>query len=359
MKAFNALVIAAFRQFFRDRMSLFFTFAFPIVFMVLFGLVFSGNDNVNYKIGLVDQDTAQSSVGLKQIFENVPAFRISEGDLETKLTEIREGKIQALVVIPAQFTANLPQGNQVDISTYYDPSQQSSQVILEMIRQVAGQMNREISQVPILIGIKEESISVYDLDYVDYLIPGILAMSILFLGLFGSLPMVEWREKQVLKRLGATPLPRAAIVSSQVFYRVILALVQTIIIITVARFVFQVSMVGNWFLLFGVVILGILTFVAIGYLSVARPRTTEGAIPVIQLVQFPMLFLSGIFFPLETMPDFIQPIVAVMPLTYLGDALRQIMTGATPEYSLLVNILVLSGWFLISTILAVRFFRWE
>jgi len=186
-----------------------------------------------------------------------------------------------------------------------------------------------------------------------------LAMSILFLGLFGSLPMVEWREKQVLKRLGATPLPRAAIVSSQVFYRVILALIQTLMIIAVARFAFQVNMVGNWFLLFGVVVLGILTFVAIGYLTIARPRTTEGAIPLIQLVQFPMLFLSGIFFPLDTMPSFMQPIVAVMPLTYLGDALRQIMAGATPEYSLLVDTMVLLGWFVIATILTIRFFRWE
>jgi len=109
--------------------------------------------------------------------------------------------------------------------------------------------------------------------------------------------MVEWREKQVLKRLGATPLPRATLVASQVFYRVLLALVQTVMIILLARFMFKVNMVGNWFVLAGVVILGILTFVAIGYLAVARPRTTEGAIPLIQLVQFPMLFLSGIFFP--------------------------------------------------------------
>ena len=112
-------------------------------------------------------------------------------------------------------------------------------------------------------------------------------------------------------------------------------------------------------MLFGVVILGILTFVAIGYLTVARPRTNEGAIPVIQFVQFPILFLSGIFFLMDTMPLFIQSIVAIMPLTYLGDALRQIMAGATPEYSLLVYTIILLGWFVIATVLTIRFLRWE
>ena len=111
--------------------------------------------------------------------------------------------------------------------------------------------------------------------------------------------------------------------------------------------------------MFGLVILGILTFVAIGYLTVARPRTTEGAIPIIQLVQFPMLFLSGIFFPIDTMPAFMKPIVAIMPLTYLGDALRQVMTGTSPDHPLIINTVVLFGWFVVASILTIRFFRWE
>jgi ABC-2 type transport system permease protein len=359
VKAFNRLVIASFKQFLRDKTSLFFTFAFPIVFMVLFGLVFSGNDKTIYDIGLVDQDNSVSSNNIKVALKAMPVFRLTEGNLDNKLDQMKKGKIDALIIIPAEFESNISQGNQVGLTAYFDPSQQSSQIILALVRQVADQTNQQISRIPSIISIREESISAYNLKYVDYIIPGILAMSILFLGLFGSLPMVEWREKQVLKRLGATPLPRTTLVSSQVFYRVLLALVQTAMIILVARFVFKVNMVGNWFLLAGIVILGSLTFVAIGYLAVARPRTTEGAIPLIQLVQFPMLFLSGIFFPLDTMPAFMKPIVAIMPLTYLGDALRQVMTGAAPDNALLVNLIVLLGWFVISTVLAIRFFRWE
>jgi ABC-2 type transport system permease protein len=170
---------------------------------------------------------------------------------------------------------------------------------------------------------------------------------------------VEWREKKVLKRFGATPLHRSTMVSSQVAYRLILALAQTLIIITIAYFVFNVQMVGNWFLLFGLVLLGTLTFISIGYFAVSRARTVEGAMPIIQIIQFPMLFLSGIFFPVEIMPDFMRPIIATIPLTYLGDAFRQIMVDAIPVYPLVLDIGVLVTWLVICMALAIRLFRWE
>lgn len=81
--------------------------------------------------------------------------------------------------------------------------------------------------------------------------------------------------------------------------------------------------------------------------------------PIIQIVQFPMLFLSGIFFPIEIMPDFMRPIVEAIPLTYLGDAFRQIMVDATPLHSLATDVAVLAGWLVVCMLLAIRFFRWE
>jgi ABC-2 type transport system permease protein len=135
--------------------------------------------------------------------------------------------------------------------------------------------------------------------------------------------------------------------------------VQTLIIIVVARVVFNVQMIGNWLLLFGLVLLGALTFVSIGYFAVARARTTESAMPIVQLVQFPMLFLSGIFFPVEFLPDFMRPIVNAMPLTYLGDALRQVMVDATPLFPLFLDVAVLAGWLVACVLLGVWLFRWE
>ena len=113
------------------------------------------------------------------------------------------------------------------------------------------------------------------------------------------------------------------------------------------------------FIKIGLVLLGALTFISIGYLAVSRARTTEGAMPIIQLIQFPMLFLSGIFFPIDFMPDFIRPVIQAMPLTYLGDAFRQVMVQATPLHPLWLDATVLAGWLVVSMALSIRFFRWE
>jgi ABC-2 type transport system permease protein len=181
----------------------------------------------------------------------------------------------------------------------------------------------------------------------------------MFLGLFSGIVQVDRREKKVLKRFGATPLKKHTVVLSQIVQRLIIALMQAVIIIAIARLFFDVQMVGNWFVLLGVVFLGTLTMISIGYVIVARARTEESAQPIIQLVQFPMMFLSGIFFPLEFMPDFIKPVVMAMPLTYLGDALRQVMVNATPLYPLGIDLAVLSAWLLACMLLSFWLFKWE
>jgi ABC-2 type transport system permease protein len=360
MRAFYKLLISDLKQFLRDRTALFFTFAFPIIFIFIFGWVFSGTSDVNYDIGLVNND--QSSIGesISQTLHQIPIFELSEGDMDTKLDELRNGDLRAVVVIPADIESSISSGQAADIKVYYDPTQTtSSQIIIPVLTQVVDEMNRQLTQQPILLQLSQESIQAHDLRDIDYLVPGILAMSVLFLGLFGSLTLVERREKKVLKRFGATPLRRSTMVFSQVIYRLVLAVIQTLIIIAIASLVFNVQMVGNWFLLLGLVLLGTLTFISIGYFAVSRARTTEGAMPIIQIIQFPMLFLSGIFFPVEFMPDFMRPVLAVIPLTYLGDAFRQVMVEATPLYPLSLDITVLGIWLVICMILAIKLFRWE
>jgi ABC-2 type transport system permease protein len=360
MRAFSKLLVSDLKQFLRDRTALFFTFAFPILFIFIFGWVFSGTGNVSYDIGLVKNESSPTGESISQMLLNIPIFETSEGKLEEKLEELKEGDLRAVVVIPSDIDISIGNGQTVEIKVYYDPAQTTSaQIILPVLRQAIDEVNRLLTEQPLLLQLSEESIQAQDLRDIDYLVPGILAMSILFLGLFGSLVLVERREKKILKRFGATPLNRSTMVFSQIAYRLILALIQTLIIIGIAYLVFNVQMVGNWFILLSLVSLGTLTFISIGYFVVARAKTTEGAIPIIQIIQFPMLFLSGIFFPVDFMPDFMRPIIAIIPLTYLGDAFRQVMVDATPLYPLSLDITVLGIWLVLCMILAVKLFRWE
>ncbi len=360
MKAFNKLLVAAFKQFFRDRTALFFTFAFPLLFMLIFGLAFSGEQDVRYDIGLANNDTSSIGQGISQSLAQIPIFRISQGELNTELEELKKGNLRAVILVPSDLEDTIASGKTADITVYYDPSQTTSaQIILSVLNEAINRINQQLTQQPVLLELAVQSVQAHELRNIDYLVPGILAMSVLFLGLFGALPLVDWREKQILKRLGATPLRRSTVITSQVFYRLVLALLQTLIIIAIAYLVFHVQMVGSWLLLLGLVILGTLTFVSIGYLAVSRVKTTEGAMPIIQLIQFPMLFLSGIFFPVEFFPAFMRPIVDAIPLTYLGDAFRQIMVEATPVHPINIDIAALAAWLIVCMLLAIRFFRWE
>lgn len=360
MRAFAKLLVADFKLFYRDKTAVFFTFAFPLLFMLVFGLVFSGGDEVSYDLGLVYEGEPGAGALVAEALRQIPIFTFSEGPLEDKLAELADGDIRAVVVIPGNIDAALEQETPADVTVYYDPAQMSSaQVLLPVLRQALGEINRQMMQQPVLLRMVEESVQSRDLRVIDYMVPGIVAMSVLFLGMSGGLPLVEWREKKILKRLGAAPLNRATVVSSQVVYRLVLSVMQAAIIIVIARFAFDVQMVGNWFALLGVLMLGTVTFISIGYFAISRARTTEGAMPIINVVQFPMMFLSGIFFPVEIMPDFMRPIVEAIPLSYLGDGLRQIMVDATPLHSMPVNLGVLGAWLVVSMVLAIRMFSWE
>jgi ABC-2 type transport system permease protein len=276
------------------------------------------------------------------------------------LKELEDGDIRAVLAIPGGLGTALESKQPTDITLFYDPSQTtSSQIILASMREAFDEIDRQITRQPALLQVQEQSVQSQSLRNIDYLVPGIIAMSVMILGLFGSLTLVERREKKILKRFAATPVTRSTMLSSQVVYRLILAVVQTLIILLIARFAFDVQVAGSWLALIGWVLLGTLVFISMGYLAVSRSRTTEGAMPIIQLLQFPMLFLSGIFFPVEFFPDFMKPIVAVIPVTYLGDALRQVMADATPLYSLTTDAAVLIGWLVACMVLAIRFFKWE
>ena len=360
MRSFGKLLQSDLKQFLRDRTALFFTFAFPILFMIIFGFVFSGADDVSYNMVLADQDMSAVSTQITGALQQIPIFKLSESSLDDGLTQLKNGKVSAVVVIPAGMQADVDAGKTADLTVYYDPSQTtSSQIILSALEQTTSALNQRLTGAPVLVSLDPQSIQTHNLSYIDFLVPGILAMSILFLGLFGSLTLVDRRERKILKRFAATPISRSTVLYSQVVYRLILAILQAAIIILLAYIAFKVSMLGNWFLLLGLVLLGTLTFISIGYFAVARAKTVEGAQPIIQLVQFPMLFLSGIFFPIDVMPAFIRPIVSALPLTYLGDAFRQVMVQGTPAYPLYVDVAVLAGWLVVCMVLAIRFFRWE
>jgi ABC-2 type transport system permease protein len=184
-------------------------------------------------------------------------------------------------------------------------------------------------------------------------------MTLMFIGVQGGLPIIQQRQAHIIKRLGSTPLPRSMLVLGDVVFRMIVVLLSAALIILVGRLVFNVRMVGNWLSLCGIILLGSLVLVNLGYVIAAFVKTQESAMPIVQIVDLPMMILSGTFFPIGSMPAFIEPLVKILPLTYLNDALRQIMVAGTPLYSMTTDVAVLAAWAIVTLAVTIRFFRWD
>jgi ABC-2 type transport system permease protein len=212
---------------------------------------------------------------------------------------------------------------------------------------------------PPLVMPQPETIQTENLNFISYFVPSMLGLSVMQVGIFAAIPLVADREKLILKRLAATPLRRWQLVGSNVLMRLLIALAQAVIIVAVGSIFFGVEITGSIALTAIFVVLGSVTFLALGYVIASFASTEDSANGMTSVVQFPMMFLSGTFFPIQAMPDALQAVARVIPLTYLADALRQVMVGGVPFATLGVCAAVLLGWLVVCFVIASRKFRWQ
>lgn len=360
MKTFAELFVANVKELVRDRMAIFWFLVFPVIFILIFGAVFANEGSSSFDVGLVAESQDPVAEQISRALGSIASFKIHQGTRDQELNALTKGDRRAVIVIPEEVGPAVTSGQPAQIPVYYDASQQASgQVLVPVIAQVLDGIERGITHRPQIFRVQPQAVQPKELRTIDYLLPGILAMALMQLGIFGALHLVSLREQKILKSLGTTPLPRWTLLGAEISVRFLMALVQTLTIVVIGYLVFHVTVIGSWLKVLGIVVLGAATFVSLGYLLVSLCKTEESAVGLANVVQFPMMFLSGIFFPVEFMPAFLKPVLKAMPLTYLGDALRQVMVEATPLYSLPTDLLVLVAWAVATLVVAVRFWKWE
>ena len=221
---------------------------------------------------------------------------------------MRDGKVRGVLVIPAGYGAALAAASQasappVAITVYTDPTQQSASAqTVGLVQAILGQVNLAATGRGPAVVTETKAVQTESLSYISYLVPSILGMALMQLGIFSAIPLVADREKLILKRLSATPLKRWQLVGSNVLMRLIVAIVQTVIIVAVGSAAFHVQVSGSYLLLGALVILGSMSFIALGYVIASFARTEDAANGMTSVIQFPMMFLSGTFFPIDGMP---------------------------------------------------------
>jgi ABC-2 type transport system permease protein len=357
MRALALLTVANLRSYVRDRAALFWTLAFPLIFIVLFGFIFQGS-RFEIQLGFVDLDHSEASAQLRQAFTGTSVITLTEGDEATVLQAMRDGDVGSVVVVPAGYGASVAAGTPVQLTYYVDASQsQQTSPAAQVVGNILGAVN--LAGRPPLVSLSTQTIQTSDLNAISYFVPSILGLSIMQVGLFAAIPLVADREKLILKRLGATPLRRWQLVGSNVAMRLLIAVAQAVIIVLVGSVLFGVKVTGSLFVIGAFIVLGSLAFLALGYVIASFAKTEDAANGMTSIVQFPMMFLSGTFFAIDAMPGPLQAVARFVPLTYLSDALRQVMVDGAAFSPLWLCAAILAGWLVVCFGIAAKRFAWQ
>lgn len=324
------------RSFYRERSAMFFTFAFPVILVLVFGTIFTTPDHLNLDLAVQDLSRTDSSKRLIDALTANQTFRITPVAADVDATQYARASKQNLVlVIPGNFDAPPGQGpgsrgaaGAVPLTYVYDPSSTSVTTKVNLLDRVVASANQTATGVPPRFKLVPASILPERYRFIEFFVPGIIAMAIMTSCLSNALNMnAELRQKGILRKLATTPLTRADWLVSSILYQLILSVISTAAILLVSYAVFDVRLhIGVWLPL--IVVVEVIAFAGIGMLLTPFAKEAESASAVANAFLFPMMFLSGTFFPVEMMPAFLQSFAKLLPLYYVNEALRAAMIFA-------------------------------
>jgi ABC-2 type transport system permease protein len=359
---FWALFVASVLMFVRNRAAVFFSLFLPLIIMLIFGVLnFEGATSI--QLGLVDEAHNDASTKLIRGLGAFDYLEPASGSREALLADLAAGDLDFVLVIPSGFDPQLGQeSGLVAYASTADPGQ--AQVAQGLLQQAVGQA----LFAPAAGGtpgaafappVRFQSVESRDLGYIDFLVPGIVGMTVMQLGLFGvAFGFVHLKRTGALRRLFATPTSPAYFLGAQVASRLIIAFVQVAILFGIGIW-FGLQMFGDYLTLAAIVLLAAVIFLAVGFAIAGWAKNEDQAAPVANLISLPMMFLSGVFFPRDAMPDFLANITQYMPLTYVNEALRAVVNHGASISSLGPQLLGMGVWAVITFLLAIRLFNWE
>ncbi|CAN5506917.1 ABC transporter permease [soil metagenome] len=354
MKPLRYMILANYRMTLRNRMALFWNLAFPMIFIVLFGFLFTTDFSVG--IGVAGADTNETSRDIAGQLDTISAFNVTTGSRDGELNALEDGRRSVVIIFEEG-----AQAGQVTAQLYYDDSDpQQSQIALSAVQQVLDQINLQSMEGPRPVEVTTQAVSATNLRYIDFLVPGILAMSIMNSGLIGlASAFVTYREKGILRRIKATPFPLSQFIIARIVSQLTIALAQAVVLIGLAKLLFDLRIDGNLLNVFVMVILGATAFLSLGFVISSFAKNQEAADALANAFAFPMLFLAGVFFPVDSAPAWLQPITRAMPLRYLADGMRDLMVRGSTLPDEWFNILIMLLTAAVGLLLSLRLFKWE
>ena len=318
------------RSFLRDKGGLFFTFLFPVMLMLLFGFIFSDSGEGDYPIHVQDMDRSDMSRNLAEMLESVQSYDLEMLDPGEDPEEyVKESDANFLIRIPQGYQESVKNrisgdpNSTSDLIVYHDPSQSSTEVKMSILQGVLGEMNKGLAGVNDTVYVSPKSILSEDFGYIDFFIPGVIGLTVMTGAVFGTIfGDTEMKQKGIFRKLSTTPITRGEWIFSTMLFQLFSAALSATVILLVGFFVFKVTFHPNPVSIL-VIIFEAFFFTGLSMLLVKFIKEAQSASALGNVITFPMMFLSGTFFDVNGMPDFLQVIAKAMPLYYVNEALRE------------------------------------
>ncbi len=350
------------RGFLRNKIGLFFSLVFPIILILLFGSIFSGSGTNPIQVYVQNQDSSApaspSSLFIKAL-NNTHVLRVVPVDNNTGFSEYLLSHSAANgILVPHGFSTSYASKIPVNVTIYTNPADATSGIVVGTTDGVVNAFNLQINGGSPVVGIRQQTISSQSYMYIDFLVPGLVGFTVLTSPMFSLVNISsEYKKMKLFKQLSLTPLTKGEWLTSKIIWYTILSLISYLLMTFVGIELFGAH-VGISVLVLPFLFIGPLFFVSLGMLVGTVSKSVESAAVVGNLITFPMMFLSGTFFPVSTMPQYLQNFAHVLPLFYVIDGLNQVMIYNNVS-QMLYDVVVLLAASAIVFVLAVSLFKWR
>lgn len=367
------------KRFLRDGTSLFFTFLFPLIFLLVFGAIFN-NQTTSFDVAIINHSQSEFA---KQFVEQAKAnnntvLKVKDvKDIQEAREKLKHSELSGIIELPADFgeakpaQAGAPDQGSAAGQTHARPSgtlrvlyakgsEQSGNTLTAIMGQIIDGINKGMGQPEPPLKVAGQAVGDEQLKTFDYTFTGLLAFSLLSMGIFGlANQMPTEKQKGSYRRLRASPFTAGQLILAMGIHYTIVSLLSAAMMLVVGMSVFHFNMRGDWLLAVPFLTLSALLMVGFGLLIGGWAKNENQSAPLGNLVAFPMMFLSGTFFPSFMFPEWLRTLSQFIPMTPVTDGLRLIMT----EHASLAEVLPYAGaiglWMLVVYVAAIKLFRWE
>jgi ABC-2 type transport system permease protein len=368
-------------EFSRSKMRLVMLILMPLFMMLMIGFIFPSSSSISdTPIALANDDTGSLGTSFVQQLETINdqtgMMKLSTAqDFNDIKTKLQNSEVNGGIIIPENFSSNILAGKQGEIIVVIDQSNpQLSLTIESVLSKTVAMMgeqtaihnlnvtyNVSVTRASSMVtpyNVQFKGIVPGDPNYFQFVAPGIIAM-VVMMALMTGLPHAISYEKDMgtLDGMLAAPISRLSIILGKVMAQTIRGMIQGFIILLLAVVLFGVVIEGSILLVIALIILTVFSFVGLGILITSFSDKEETATMMMMTLMFPMMFLSGVFFPLQQMPWYMQGIAKFLPLTYATTALRKVMVLGADVPAVGTEILILIGFGVILLAVAVPMFR--